>query len=171
MGSKAQMTKTADRIAARILAAITKAVAEGWLDPKRKRPLPRPPEAIGLITGETSRAYRDVTGSLHDAGIQAHVTPQFVLLSGPDVATQTRAAISSLNDRPEIDLIVIARGGTNHRPDIAAFSDWDRAQAIVDYRNTHGAFKSADELASVKGVGEKIVERNRENILVSSKEQ
>jgi competence protein ComEA len=41
-----------------------------------------------------------------------------------------------------------------------------RAQAIVDYREKNGPFKSADELARVKGVGIKVVEQNRANIKV-----
>ena len=40
------------------------------------------------------------------------------------------------------------------------------AQAIVDYRQKHGPFKSADELALVKGIGAKAVARNRESIRV-----
>lgn len=44
-----------------------------------------------------------------------------------------------------------------------------RAQAIVDYRNQHGEFKSVDELANVKGIGESIVDKNRDNILLSGK--
>jgi len=43
-----------------------------------------------------------------------------------------------------------------------------KAQAIVDYRSSHGAFKTADSLASVKGVGEKTVELNRENIQIGA---
>jgi competence protein ComEA len=43
-----------------------------------------------------------------------------------------------------------------------------KAQAIVSYRTHNGAFKSADELAEVKGVGEKTVEKNREFILVKA---
>ena len=39
-----------------------------------------------------------------------------------------------------------------------------KAQAIVDYRKTNGAFKSAEELAMVKGVGLKTVEKNRDRI-------
>lgn len=39
-----------------------------------------------------------------------------------------------------------------------------KAQAIVDHRNTQGPFKSADELSSVKGIGQKTVEQNREDI-------
>ena len=39
-----------------------------------------------------------------------------------------------------------------------------RAQAIVEYREKHGAFKSADELSKIKGVGTKVIEKNRANI-------
>jgi len=41
-----------------------------------------------------------------------------------------------------------------------------KAQAIVAYRKSHGDFKSADELANVKGIGFKIVEQNRDNIVI-----
>ena len=41
-----------------------------------------------------------------------------------------------------------------------------KAQAIVAYREANGAFNSADDLANVKGIGEKTVEKNRENNLV-----
>lgn len=39
-----------------------------------------------------------------------------------------------------------------------------KAQAIVDYRKTNGAFKSLEELAMVKGIGLKTVEKNRDRI-------
>lgn len=39
-----------------------------------------------------------------------------------------------------------------------------KAQAIVDYRNEHGQFKHADELANVKGIGPAIVEENQQRI-------
>lgn len=42
-----------------------------------------------------------------------------------------------------------------------------KAQAIVDYRKANGAFKNADELALVKGVGLKTVDKNRDRILVA----
>jgi competence protein ComEA len=41
-----------------------------------------------------------------------------------------------------------------------------RAQAIVDYRDKNGAFKSADDLRKVKGIGAKTLELNRVNIRV-----
>lgn len=45
-----------------------------------------------------------------------------------------------------------------------------RAQAIVNFREEHGPFKSVDELTQVKGIGLKLVEQNRANLTVD-KEQ
>ena len=44
-----------------------------------------------------------------------------------------------------------------------------KAELIVEYRDSHGAFKSADDLAKVKGIGKATIENNRENILLGSK--
>jgi competence protein ComEA len=43
-----------------------------------------------------------------------------------------------------------------------------KAVAIVQYRETHGAFASVDELANVKGIGMKTVDNNRGNLTVIS---
>jgi competence protein ComEA len=43
-----------------------------------------------------------------------------------------------------------------------------KAASIVDYRTKHGAFKSADDLALVKGIGTKFIERNRADLRVSN---
>ncbi len=43
-----------------------------------------------------------------------------------------------------------------------------KANAIVNYRKTHGPFKSVDDLTLVKGIGERTVEINRANILLKS---
>ena len=43
-----------------------------------------------------------------------------------------------------------------------------KAQAIVEYRRENGAFKSAEQLAMVKGIGLKTVEKNRDRITVGS---
>lgn len=41
-----------------------------------------------------------------------------------------------------------------------------KAQAIVDYREAHGAFTSVDDLLKVKGIGEKMLAKNREYLLL-----
>lgn len=43
-----------------------------------------------------------------------------------------------------------------------------RAQAIVDYRAKHGPFKSADELSLIKGIGTKVIQKNRADIRLSN---
>ena len=43
-----------------------------------------------------------------------------------------------------------------------------KAQAIVDYRKKHGPFKSAEDLSLVKGIGERTVALNKDNIRVAA---
>jgi competence protein ComEA len=42
-----------------------------------------------------------------------------------------------------------------------------KAKAIVAYRDTHGAFASVDELLEVKGIGESILEKNRDKLSIN----
>jgi len=42
-----------------------------------------------------------------------------------------------------------------------------KAKQIIEYRKKHGSFKSLDELANVPGIGEKTVEKNRDNMSLS----
>ena len=44
----------------------------------------------------------------------------------------------------------------------------EKAKAIVEYRKKHGPFRSADDLSLVKGIGERTVELNRDNIRVAA---
>jgi competence protein ComEA len=44
-----------------------------------------------------------------------------------------------------------------------------KAEAIVAYRTEHGPFANADALTEVKGIGDALVERNRDNIVVGAK--
>ena len=43
-----------------------------------------------------------------------------------------------------------------------------KAAAIVQYRKKHGPFKSADDLINIKGIGPKLIEKNREVLLVKN---
>ena len=43
-----------------------------------------------------------------------------------------------------------------------------KAQAIVEYRQKHGPFKSAEDLSLVKGIGERTVALNKDNIRVAA---
>lgn len=56
-------------------------------------------------------------------------------------------------DAPTLDRVLLNVGAS-------------KAEAIVAYRKAHGAFRSADQLALVKGIGLKTVEKNRDRIVV-----
>lgn len=43
-----------------------------------------------------------------------------------------------------------------------------KAEAIIAYRQVNGPFKSVKDLARVKGIGQKLLQKNRENLLISS---
>lgn len=45
-----------------------------------------------------------------------------------------------------------------------------RAEAIVEYRNQHGSFQSVDDLAKVRGISTKTVDKNRANLTVGASE-
>jgi exodeoxyribonuclease VII large subunit len=113
--------------------ARARARAEGWLDAARKRPMPRLPQTVGLIAGEQSKAREDVMGSLRDSGLKASIVLEPALMQGPEAAEEIRSALSALNARPDIEAIVIARGGGS-KGELAAFDDWALAQAIVASR-------------------------------------
>jgi competence protein ComEA len=46
-----------------------------------------------------------------------------------------------------------------------------KANAIVEYREEHGPFRSANDLAEVKGIGQRTIEINQGNILVQDGEK
>ena len=110
-----------------------RARAAGWLDRSRKRPLPRPPQVVGLITGEQSQARADVIGSLKDAGIQPQIAFEPASMQGPEIVEQVKSALATMNDNPDVDVIVIARGGGS-KTELATFNDGALAQAIVESR-------------------------------------
>jgi len=45
-----------------------------------------------------------------------------------------------------------------------------KAQAIVAYREEHGLFRQIEELSKVKGIGRKLIDKNRDSLFVESKE-
>ncbi|MEY4458445.1 MAG: hypothetical protein RIS25_1038 [Actinomycetota bacterium] len=85
--------------------------SEGLLDESRKKPLPFLPLCIGLITGANSDAEKDVltNARLRWSDVQFRVVHTAV--QGENCAPQVARAIAELDADPEIDVIIIARGG------------------------------------------------------------
>ena len=96
--------------------------AEGLFAAERKRPLPFLPHSIGLITGRGSAAERDVVENARRRWPAVRIAVREVAVQGPLAVSQVSDAVRALDRDPEIDVIVIARGGGSLE-DLLPFSD------------------------------------------------
>ena len=107
-----------------------KLAAEGLFAPERKRVLPRLPRAVGLVTGNDAAAKRDVLSTLTARFPPAHVVVAETYVQGPRAAAAIVDALRSLCRVPEVDVIVVARGGGSFE-DLLPFSDERLVRAIA----------------------------------------
>ena len=107
--------------------------AEGLFDPTRKRPLPFLPRRIGLITGADSAAERDVVENARRRWPAVRLTVRHTLVQGPQAAEQIIAGLRQLDGIPEVEVIVIARGGGSLE-DLLPFSDEGLIRAVAACR-------------------------------------
>lgn len=107
--------------------------AEGLFDRVRKKPLPFLPRAVGLITGANSAAERDVIENARRRWPAVTVVAQHTLVQGPQAAAEMIVALHRLDATPEVDVIVIARGGGSLE-DLLPFSDEGLIRAVFDCR-------------------------------------
>lgn len=96
--------------------------AEGLFDRALKKRLPVLPLAIGLITGAGSAAERDVVENVRRRWPGAALEIRHTLVQGPQCAEQVMAAVADLDSHPQVQVIVIARGGGSLE-DLLPFSD------------------------------------------------
>jgi exodeoxyribonuclease VII large subunit len=108
-----------------------KLAAEGVFAPERKRPLPRLPRRIGLVTGNDAAAKRDVLTTVTTRFPPARIVVAETYVQGPRAAGAIVDALRSLCAVPEVDVIVVARGGGSFE-DLLPFSDERVVRAIAD---------------------------------------
>jgi exodeoxyribonuclease VII large subunit len=107
--------------------------AEGLFDAARKRPLPFLPRVVGLICGRGSAAERDVVENAKRRWPAVRFRIEEVAVQGPYAVTQVSDALQALSHDPEIDVIVIARGGGSVE-DLLPFSDEAILRAVAASR-------------------------------------
>lgn len=107
--------------------------AEGLFDAARKRRLPFLPRAVGLITGAGSAAERDVVENATRRWPGVRILTRHTLVQGAQAAEQVMAALERLDALPEVEVIVIARGGGSLE-DLLPFSDEGLVRAVFDAR-------------------------------------
>lgn len=107
-----------------------KLASEGLFDAARKKPLPKYPERIGIITSATGAAIHDmitVTGRRFPAA-ELYLYPSQV--QGPEAPRQLIGALSYFNRTKSVDLIIIGRGGGSLE-DLWAFNNETPARAVA----------------------------------------
>src|SRR4051812_46508156 len=107
--------------------------AEGLFAPERKRRLPFLPATVGLVTGRASAAERDVVENARRRWPAVSFRIENVAVQGPYAVTEVIGALQRLGADPEVDVIVIARGGGSVE-DLLPFSDESLVRAVVACR-------------------------------------
>ena len=107
-----------------------KLAAEGLFAAARKRPLPRLPRRIGLLTGTDAAAKRDVVTTIVSRFPPARVLVGETYVQGPRAAAGIVDTLRRLATAPEVDVVVIARGGGSLE-DLLPFSDERVVRAIA----------------------------------------
>jgi exodeoxyribonuclease VII large subunit len=108
-----------------------KLAAEGLFAAERKRPLPRLPRRIGLVTGNDAAAKRDVLTALTTRFPPARIVVAETYVQGPRAAAAIADALTVVCAEPEIDVLIVARGGGSFE-DLLPFSDERLVRAIAD---------------------------------------
>jgi exodeoxyribonuclease VII large subunit len=105
--------------------------AEGLFAAARKRPLPKMPRAIGIVTSPAAAALRDMVTTLarRMPGIPVILYPAAV--QGQDAGAQVAAAIRRAGMRSEVDVLIVGRGGGSLE-DLWAFNEEVVARAIAE---------------------------------------
>jgi exodeoxyribonuclease VII large subunit len=104
--------------------------SEGLFSPERKRPLPFLPGVIGLICGRDSAAQRDVMQNACRRWPAVRFRVEQTAVQGPYAVAEVIDALQRLDADPEVDVIVITRGGGSLE-DLLPFSDQTLIRAVA----------------------------------------
>jgi exodeoxyribonuclease VII large subunit len=104
---------------------------EGLFAADRKRALPTLPRRIGLVTGNDAAAKRDVLTTITTRFPAARVLVAETYVQGPFAAQAMVDALNELCAAPEIDVVLLARGGGSFE-DLLPFSDERLVRAVAD---------------------------------------
>lgn len=107
-----------------------KLAAEGLFDPARKRPLPRFPRKVGIITSPKAAALRDVIAAFRRRAPHVELILYPTLVQGTEAPAAICAALDAAASRKECDLLLVVRGGGSIE-DLWAFNDEAVARKIA----------------------------------------
>jgi len=103
--------------------------SEGLFDSDRKRPLPFLPNVVGIVTSPTSAAIQDMLRIIQER-FPSHVRLYPAAVQGEHAAEEIVAGIEALDADPEVDVIIVGRGGGAFE-DLLPFSDERVIRAVA----------------------------------------
>ena len=121
-----------------------KLLNEGLFDEERKKPIPLLPRQIGVITSATGAAIHDILTVLNRRFPAIPVVIYPVAVQGEPAKFEIAAALKTANQRAEVDVILLARGGGSLE-DLWAFNEEIVARAIA-----------ASQIPVISGVGHEV---------------
>ncbi len=107
--------------------------AEGLFAAERKRRLPFLPGTVGLVTAPNSAAERDVLENARRRWPAVRFAVRYAAMQGTSSAAEVIEALGRLDRDPEVDVVVIARGGGSVE-DLLPFSDEGLLRAVFTAR-------------------------------------
>ena len=106
---------------------------EGLFDAVHKMPLPRFPQAVGIVTSPTGAAIRDMIHIIHRRSKSVRIVLYPVRVQGEGASSEIVKGIEFFNDQKAVDVIIIGRGG-GALEDLWAFNEEILARAIYRSR-------------------------------------
>lgn len=103
-------------------------LAEGLLDPARKRPLPLWPRVIGVVTSENGAALHDII-RVADGRCPVRIVIAPCVVQGADAPRSIELALEAIARVPELSVVIVGRGGGSAE-DLQAFNDERVVRAI-----------------------------------------
>lgn len=102
----------------------------GLFDAQRKRPIPRYPKAVGVITSPDAAAWHDVMTAIARRAPHVRVVLYPTLVQGPQAPASVVAALALAGGRAEVDTLILCRGGGSLE-DLWAFNDEQVVRAVA----------------------------------------
>ncbi len=107
-----------------------KLAAEGLFDASRKKPLPKLPTTIGVVTSPTGAAFQDIQNRLRER-FPVHVLLYPATVQGATAAAEVAAGVKYFNREKNVDVIIVARGGGSLE-DLLPFSEEIVVRAVAE---------------------------------------
>ncbi|MDO5297029.1 MAG: exodeoxyribonuclease VII large subunit [bacterium] len=149
--------------------------SEHLFDDERKRPLPVFPRIIGLVTSENGMAFGDIKKIFRERAPHVKLWLAPALVQGTNASASMIEALRRLENMPEIDAIILGRGGGS-REDLMAFNDENLVRAVascpkpivtaIGHDGDHSLCDlAADKVASTPTNAAEVILPSREQLL------